>query len=555
MTRPLARHLVLPLLLAAVTGCRGTDATPTGGILVVSAGADAETLFPPLVAGTQGRVVTELLYDKLADVGPTLNTFGDVGFVPKLARSWEWSRDSLTVTYHLDPRARWHDGQPVTARDVQYAFRVWTDSTVGAAQRSALAAVDSVSTPDPLTARVHFRERSPEQFYAFTYTLIPLPAHLLASTPIAALRDAPLVRTPVGSGPFRFVSWQPRARLELIANAAYYAGRPRVDGVVFVVAAQGATVVARLLAGEADFVETLAPSDVAQMPPDGVVRVQPYGGFDYAFLLFNQYDARDARRPHPLFADRALRRAFTAASDRSTIVRSVFDSLARPAIGPFSRTQWTADTTLTGIAFDPATAARTLDSLGWRDTNGDGVRERGGMSLAFSVLVPSSSRPRQAAAVLLQAQFKAVGVAMAIEQIDLNAFIDRARRGAFDALLSGVRTNPSPRGVLDWWGTPGPGRGVNNWGRWSNAEFDAQVDSALASPRVDDARRHFSAAYRVALSDAPAVWLYEQRAIAGVHRRLSVTALRPDAWWSGIAQWSIDPAQRLPRDRRAPATP
>ena len=88
------------------------DATPTGGILVVSAGADAETLFPPLVAGTQGRVVTELLYDKLADVGPALNTFGDVGFVPKLARSWEWSRDSLTITFHLDPRARWHDGQP-----------------------------------------------------------------------------------------------------------------------------------------------------------------------------------------------------------------------------------------------------------------------------------------------------------------------------------------------------------------------------------------------------------------------------------------------------------
>lgn len=555
MTRPLARRLVLPLLLAALTGCRGTDATPTGGVLVVSAGADAETLFPPLVTGTQGRVVTELLYDKLADVGPTLNTFGDVGFVPKLARSWEWSRDSLTVTYHLDPRARWHDGQPVTARDVQYAFRVWTDSAVGAAQRSALAAVDSVSTPDPLTARVHFRERSPEQFYAFTYTLIPLPAHLLASTPNAALRDAPLVRAPVGSGPFRFVSWQPRARLELIANAAYYAGRPRVDGVVFVVAAQGATVVARLLAGEADFVETLSPPDVAQMPPNGVVRVQPYGGFDYAFLLFNQYDARDARRPHPLFADRALRRAFTAASDRTTIVRSVFDSLARPAIGPFSRTQWTADTTLTGIAFDPATAARTLDSLGWRDTNGDGVRERGGMPLAFSVLVPSSSRPRQAAAVLLQAQFKAVGVAMAIEQIDLNAFVDRARRGAFDALLSGVRTTPSPRGVLDWWGTPGPGRGVNNWGRWSNAEFDAQVDSALASPRVEDARRHFSAAYGVALSDAPAVWLYEPRSIAGVHRRLTVSALRPDAWWSGIAQWSIDPAQRLPRDRRAPATP
>ncbi|MBI5600188.1 MAG: peptide ABC transporter substrate-binding protein [Gemmatimonadetes bacterium] len=555
MTHSRFRSLALLFCLAASSACRGTDASPTGGVVVVSSGADAETLVPPLVEGSQGRVVTELIYDKLADVGPALNTFGDVGFVPKLARSWDWSRDSLTITFHLDPGARWHDGQPVTAYDVQYAFRVWTDSAVGAVQRAALAAVDSVSAPDSRTARVYFRERTPEQFYAFTYTLIPLPAHRLASLPGAALRDAPEVRSPVGSGPFRFVSWAPRTRLELSANTAYYAGRPRVDGVVFVFAAQGATVAARLLAGEADFVEQLSPPDFAQLPRDGAVRAQPYGSLDYTFLLFNQFDARDAARPHPIFADRAMRRVLTAAIDRSTIVRSVFDSLARPAIGPFSRMQWTADTTLTGIAFDPSAAARMLDSLGWRDTDRNGIRERAGRPLAFSVLVPASSRPRQAAAVLLQAQFKAVGVAVTIEQTDFNTFLDRARRGAFDAMVSGVRTSPSPRGVRDWWGTPGPDRGIQNWGRWSNAEFDAQLDSALSAPRVEELRAHIHAAYQAALNDAPAIWLYEPRFFAGVHRRLTVRALRPDAWWSGIVNWSIDPAQRLPRDRRAPATP
>ncbi len=555
VTHPLSRRLALVLCIAAVTGCRGSDAAPTGGILVVSAGADAETLFPPFAVGSQSRAVTELLYDKLADIGPGLNTIGDVGFVPKLAKSWEWSADSLTITFHLDPKARWHDGRPVTAADVQFAVRIWTDSAVGAVSRSAFAAVDSVAAPDALTARVHFRERTPEQFYTFVYNLIPLPAHRLAALADTALHDAVEVRAPVGSGPFRFVSWTPRATLELAANLAYYGGRPRLDGVVFVVAAQGATVTARLLAGEADFLEQLAPPDFAQLPRDGTVRAQPYGGFEYAFLLFNQRDPRDPRGPHPVFVDRALRRALAFAIDRTTIVRSVFDSLARPAIGPFSRTQWTADTTLTGIGFDPASAARSLDSLGWRDTNGDGVRERGGRPLTFAVLVPSSSRPRQAAAVLLQAQFKAVGVGMTIEQVDANTFLDRARRGAFDAMMGGVRTSPSPRGARDWWGTPGPGRGANNWGSWSNAEFDAQLDSALASPRVEDARAHFSAAYQAALSDAPAIWLYEPRMYAGMHRRLTVGTLRPDAWWSSIAEWSIDPAQRLPRDRRATATP
>ena len=271
VTHPLSRRLALVLCIAAGFRLPRHRRAPTGGILVVSAGADAETLFPPMVAGSQGRAVTELLYDKLADIGPGLNTIGDVGFVPKLAKSWEWSADSLTITFHLDPSARWHDGRPVTAADVQYTVRVWTDSAVGAVSRHAFSSVDSVAAPDARTARVHFRERSPEQFYTFVYNLIPLPAHRLAALADTSLHDAAEVRAPVGSGPFRFVSWTPRAKLELAANPAYFGGRPRLDGVVFVVAAQGATVAARLLSGEADFLEQLAPPDFAQLPDDGSV--------------------------------------------------------------------------------------------------------------------------------------------------------------------------------------------------------------------------------------------------------------------------------------------
>ncbi|MHB1311586.1 MAG: peptide ABC transporter substrate-binding protein [Gemmatimonadaceae bacterium] len=547
------RLLLAALCLAAA--CRGRDAGSAGGTLIVSAGADAETLFPPLAIGNQGRAVTELIYDKLADIGPGLNTIGDVGFVPRLAKSWDWSADSLVVTFHLDPAARWHDGRAVTARDVQYAFRIWTDSAVGAASRSWLSSVDSVSAPDSLTARVHFRSRSPEQFYYFVYSLIPLPAHRLAAIADTALHDSPEIRAPVGSGPFRFVSWTPRARIELAANETYYRGRPRLDGVVFTVAAQGATVAAKLFSGEADFLEQLSPPDFAQLAAHADVRAQPYGGFDYAFLQFNLRDARSPERPNALFADLAMRRALTMAVDRVTLVRSVYDSLGLPAIGPFSRTQWTADTTLVGIGFDRARAAQLLDSLGWRVAAKDGIRARAGRRLSFAVLVPTSSRTRQAAAVILQEQFKQVGVEVTIENADFNAWIDRADRGAFDALMGGIRTTASPRGVRDVWGTRGPGRGGSNWGRWSNAAFDAHVDSALAATGTTASRAQFRAAYQIAIDDAPAIWLYEPLMVAGVSRRLHITPLRPDAWWSGIAEWSIDPAQRLPRDRRAPATP
>ena len=144
---------------------------------------------------------------------------------------------------------------------------------------------------------------------------------------------------------------------------------------------------------------------------------------------------------------------------------------------------------------------------------------------------------------------------MTIEQADFNAFLDRARRGAFDASSAPC----APVRVLAVCETGGalrvPHAAKITGGAGATPEFDAQVDSGLARRGVEDARAHFSAAYQAALSDAPAIWLYEPRMYAGMHRRLTVGALRPDAWWSSVAEWSIDPAQRLPRDRRATATP
>lgn len=546
------RRLAAVSCCALVAACHSPDDRPSGGIVVISAGADAETLFPPLATTNQSLAATGLLYDKLAEIGPALNTLGDAGFEPRLAKSWEWSRDSLRLTLHLDEQARWHDGQPVIARDVQYAFQVWKDSVVGASQRGMLASIDSVVVIDDHTARVFYRARSPEQFYALVYTLVPLPSHLLASIPDTLLAQSPTLRQPVGSGPFRFVAWTPRAKLELAAVPSYYRGRPSVDGVVFVIAAQGATVSARLLAGEADFMEQLAPPDFAQLPRDGAVRTQPYGSLDYAFVQFNLHDPAALAQPHPIFAERALRRALSMAVDRQAIARNVWgDSLAQAAIGPFARSQWTADTTIGGIAYDPRAAARALDSLGWTDTNGDGVRDRGGKPLAFSLLYPASSRSRASAAVILQSQLQQVGVRVTLEQADFNTFVDRARRHDFHALVNAVRTSPSPRGINETWSTPGLERGEKNYGAWSNAGFDAHVDSAFAAHTADDMRDHLHAAYRIAIDDAPAIWLYEPRLFAGHHRRLTTGTLRTDAWWTNVARWSIAPAERLPRDRRA----
>ena len=107
------------LLCAALAACAGsereTGSGTTGGTLVITTSADADYLFPPLIASSQGQQVTDQLFERLADIGDQLNVIGDEGFIPHLADRWEWGPDSLSIVFHLNPRARWHDGT-VTAR-------------------------------------------------------------------------------------------------------------------------------------------------------------------------------------------------------------------------------------------------------------------------------------------------------------------------------------------------------------------------------------------------------------------------------------------------------
>jgi peptide/nickel transport system substrate-binding protein len=159
-----------------------------GGTVVIATAGDAETLFPPLAVGMTARQVTDLIFEPLAELGEAMNTVGDAGFQPRLARSWTWAADSLAIAFHLDPRARWHDGAPVTAEDVRFTFGVYRDPAVGSPSVGDVAAVDSVTVRDAArTAVFWFSRRSPEQFYVAAARLRILPAHLLARVPSAEL--------------------------------------------------------------------------------------------------------------------------------------------------------------------------------------------------------------------------------------------------------------------------------------------------------------------------------------------------------------------------------
>jgi peptide/nickel transport system substrate-binding protein len=522
VARALTCAVIAAFAMVALAGC-GKAGVPagsasdsvTGGTLVIATAGDADNLFPPLTMTNQGRQVVDQLFDYLADIGPSLNTIGDTGFTPRLAASWTWAPDSSHIAFHLNPRARWHDGKPVTASDVRFTFNLLRDSALASPVAATLGGIDSVTVGDSLTAVVWYGKRTPEEFFQFVYNVAVLPEHLLHGVPARSLASSEFARHPIGSGRFRFGKWDGGSRIEIVSDTDNYRGRAKLDRVVWLVTPDMSAAVTRLLAGEADFLEVVRGGDVDRVVASPRTTLLTSRSLDYGFLAFN------LRRPP--FAGRDVRRALSMAINRQALVRNVFDTLALPGLGPVTRAL-PVSAGVSPITYDSAGAAKILAAHA---------------PISFRILVPTSSAVRMKYATLLQSQYRKFGVRVSIEPMEVNAFVHRLTTGDFDAVLNAWHTDPSPGAVLQAWGARAlPPRGANFSG-YRNSRFDALVDSASRSPDAERAQAYYRSAFNLIDSDAPAVWLYEARNVSGVNRRVRPSVPRADAWWSDLADWTV----------------
>jgi len=526
-------------------GCTGEYC----GTLVITAVGQADVLLPPVTQQAVARAIHDQIFLKLADVGMSTNTVGDADFQPLLAERWEWS-DSLTLVFHLDPRARWHDGARVTAADVAFTFDAYTDPRVNSPFRAVLQAIRTVTVRDSGTVVFRFGRRYPEMFYDAVYHLRILPAHLLRETPRDQWVTAPFGRAPVGSGPYRLVSWQAGQDIELAADSTFFLGRPHIRRLIWRSAPDLQVALTRLVAGEADVQEVLlTPANVERVRQSVDLATYSYKGSVHTYLGFNLTARGDSTRPHPMFGDREVRRALWMATDRERLLRSVFGDLAKVPPGPLSQLWWIWELDTRQLPYDTAEAARLLERRSWRDTDGDGVRDRAGERFAFGLLVPTTSAVRKQYARLLQEQYRALGLAVEIEEVEPTVFSERAGAGLFDALLNTRITDPTPTSgiVQDW---TRAGFGGSNPVRYDSPAFQRALAAASAgtgSPA--EARAAWRAALDLLNQDVPGVWLNAPDNVAAVHARVADVRIRPDAWWALLRTWRIPPDRLIDRDR------
>ena len=558
-TSPTAHHhmrssLAAIATAALVTACSSKEGSQSagasgaaGGTMIYAAPADAMDVFPPYVSDLVGHIVQDLVYERLAEIGPDLQTVGDKGFTPLLAKSWTWAPDSLSIAFSLDPRARFHDGKPVTASDVRYSFKAFTDPKAASPSAPLLTNIDSVSVRDSLTPVFWFKKRTPEQFYDVAYQLLVMPEHVFGSIPMEQLHTSEITRKPVGTGRFRLAKWDPGVRIELIADTANYHGRPKLDRLIItpVAPATGAT---QLLSGQADFMDVFPFSQAGALDSSANARPIVQGQPTYAFMAMNQFDPKSKKTANVVFSDSRVRRALSMSVDRVSMLKNVFGDKGHLAHGPFPMVASYGDSTLRLPPFDTVAAKALLDSAGWRVGAG-GIRVKNGRPLRFTLLVPTSSVQRSQYGVLLQDQFRKVGAQADIDKLDPGAMQSRVQSYDFDAVIHAYHPDPSPSGTKQFWSTAGIGPAGQNVLRYSNHTVDALLDSVSASFDPAKMKMYTSRAFQQIIDDAPAIWLYDFVVVSAINRRIVTAPMRTDEWWANLADWSIPTDKRIDRDR------
>lgn len=403
MPKRLVPLQLLPALLLAFPGLAGCA---VGGAAVDSTPAPTPTL-PPLAVQVEVRddaiivpipieppsfnayinntgyeeLVGELVFGALAELGPDGRYYPELALTLPTPENGDVSEDGLTVTWRLRPGVKWSDGQPFGAQDVVFTWEAFRQSGVWA---PGIDLIESIDTPDDLTAVIHYSEFFPNYLLQFGGEGKGVfPAHACGAPDEMLTWDCNL--EPVSTGPFVLAEWVPGERLTFDPNPNYWIpDRPLAPQLVFVIEAD-ADRRGRMLTRANAYLD-LWPEEpvVSQLEEDEDVLVYATNPARWVLRLvpnLSQSGTADPGAPHPILSDLRVRQAIRQAIDVPRLIDEAFSGRAVPVASEV-RADAAGSCSLPEPVYNPAAAAALLAEAGWVDTDDDGIRECRGCATA-----------------------------------------------------------------------------------------------------------------------------------------------------------------------------
>lgn len=515
----------IPALLAcaalAFSACARPSSAPAKPLtLVVAVGADPGALNPAVTTSGSTHPVTDQIFNGLVGLDEQLQP------VPELAERWTVEDRGRAYRFALRPGVKWHDGRPFTSADVKFTFEQALLKYHSRTRAALEGVLERVDTPDALTAV--FRLKHPygpllQRLDVVEASIIP--RHQYQGHDL--LRGEP-TRRPLGTGPFRFVSYTPANRIELERNPAYFrSGVPVIDRLVFRILPNAASAVAALESGEVDYTVSVPGPDIARLrTTDGISVVKSAGGSGGSACQ-EVVIPNLTRRP---FSDLRVRRAIAHTLDRHFLAERVYFGQGRPATGPVSHLlPWAYTADVRQYPHDLATAEKLLDAAGLK-------RNAAGERL---VITFTHGANHQRLGQALREQLKAAGITLHLELVDFNAAVDRVFvKKSFDLGLASYCNGADPDiGVRRVYVSSNIGPyPFSNGASYRNPVIDRLFDEG--AQLVDKARRRekYVEIQKILAEDVPYFWLLDAETVRA-HRR-TFTGFR---LWTGAFAETVRP--------------
>ncbi|MNS06517.1 Heme-binding protein A precursor [compost metagenome] len=400
-----------------------------GGTLIFGKGRDATRLDPADTTDGESSIVTENLFDKLLHFQES-----STALEPGLATSWEVAPDGKSYTFHLRPGVKFHDDTPFDAEAVKINFDRQRQPLEGQQfefwQSFFEPVVDAVTVVDPLTIRITLKENDA----TFLSNLAMFSMGLVSPASLAKY-GADVARHPVGTGPFRFVKWEPNQKIVLVANENYWDGRPYLDKLIFKPVPENAVRLLELEVGAIQAMNGLNPDDTARVETNPELQFFQEAGMNIGYLAMN-----NERAP---FDRSKVRQALNHAINKPALIKAFFADgrLGEAAKNPMPPTLWGYNDAIRDYAYDPAEAKRLLTEAGY---------PQGFEMELWALPVVRPYMPQgQRVAEAIQSDLAKIGVKVKITTYEWGTYLDKLGKGDHHAALIGwIGDNGDPDNFL-----------------------------------------------------------------------------------------------------------
>jgi len=489
------RYLYVVIIVTSIMTCASCSRPPAADLVMIIESSPTN-LDPRVGLDAQSERIDDLLFDDLLTRDAHLNV------QPGLAESWEIP-NPLTYVFHLHRGVTFHDGRPLTSRDVKWTFDSLLEGKIRSTKSAVYQPVERIEATDDYTVVFHLKQ-------PFATLLWNLSDGAMGIVPYGSGDE--MTRHPIGSGPFRFVSAEQDKEVVLERYEHYWGNPARIPRVRFAVIPDATTRALELRKGSADIaINALTPDMVPTLAREPGLDVMHAPGTVLAYLAFNLRD--------PILKDVRVRQAIAYAIDRQPMIHYLWRDYARPAYSLLPPESWAYNGDVQRYEHDPAQARQMLDQAGYLAVNG--IR----FHLTMKTSTEESSRLM---AAVLQQQLRDVGIALDIRTFEFATFFSDVTRGAYEVhSLRWVGGNEDPdifEYVFD--SAKFAPHGANRT-YYSNPRVDALIEQARSELDPQQRKTFYAEIQRILADEVPYIDLWYQDNVLVHTKRVSGLSLNP----------------------------